>query len=186
MAYTPELKELIKIVEQTRPERVALKKRGGEFPLMSLQERERMLSYHPDYKEEGRRALKVGPSKGYRVAHEFADILEAWSRVKPEQVDLSSIDMETDVLIIGGGGAGTSAALLAAQNGAKVIIATKLRHGDANTMMAEGGIQAATKIEKDSPYYHYLDAMGGGHFKGDPDLVYTLVTEAPSVIKWLE
>jgi succinate dehydrogenase/fumarate reductase flavoprotein subunit len=186
MSYTPELKKLIKVVEQTRPERVALKKRGGEFPMMSLQERERMLSYHPDYKEEGRRALQVGPSKGYRVAHEFADILEAWSRVKPEQVDLSKVAMETDVLVIGGGGAGTSAALLAAQNGAKVIIATKLRHGDANTMMAEGGIQAATKIEKDSPYYHYLDAMGGGHFKGDPDLVYTLVTQAPSVIQWLE
>jgi succinate dehydrogenase / fumarate reductase flavoprotein subunit/L-aspartate oxidase len=186
MSYTPELKELIKVVEQTRSERVALKKRGGEFPMMSLQERERMLSYHPDYKEEGRRALKVGPSKGYRVAHEFADILEAWSRVKPEQVDLSKVTMETDVLIIGGGGAGTSAAILAAQNGAKVIIATKLRHGDANTMMAEGGIQAATKIEKDSPYYHYLDAMGGGHFKGDTDLVYTLATQAPSVIEWLE
>jgi succinate dehydrogenase/fumarate reductase flavoprotein subunit len=186
MSYTSELKELIKTVEKTRPERVALKKRGGEFPMMSLQEREKMLSYHPDYKEEGRRALKVGPSKGYRVAHEFADILEAWSRVNPEQVDLSQVDMETDVLVIGGGGAGTSAALLAAQNGAKVIIATKLRHGDANTMMAEGGIQAATKIEKDSPYYHYLDAMGGGHFRGDPDLVYTLVTKAPSVIKWLE
>jgi len=185
MPYTPELKALIKVVEQTRTERVALKKRGGEFPMMSLDERERMLAYHPDYKEEGRRALRVGPSKGYRIAHEFADILEAWSRVNPEQVDLSP-DIETDVLVIGGGGAGTSAALLAAQNGAQVIIATKLRHGDANTMMAEGGIQAATKVEKDSPYYHYLDAMGGGHFKGDPDLIYTLATQAPSVIQWLE
>jgi len=63
---------------------------------------------------------------------------------------------------------------------------TKLRHGDANTMMAEGGIQAATKIEKDSPYDHYLDAMGGGHFKCTPELVYTLVTQAPDVIQWLE
>ncbi len=186
MPYTPELKALIKVVEQTRSERVALKKRGGEFQMMSLDERERMLAYHPDYKEEGRRALRVGPSKGYRVAYEFADILEAWSRVNPEQVDLSCLDMETDVLVIGGGGAGTSAALLAAQQGANVIIATKLRHGDANTMMAEGGIQAATKIEKDSPYYHYLDAMGGGHFKGDPDLIHTLATQAPSVIQWLE
>jgi len=186
MPYTPELKESIKAVERTRPERVALKKRGGEFPMMSLAEREAMLRYHPDYKEEGRRALLVGPSKGYRVAHEFADILEAWSRVKPEAVDLSTVAIETDVLVIGGGGAGTSAAILAAENGAKVLIATKLRHGDANTMMAEGGIQAATKIDKDSPYYHYLDAMGGGHFRGDPDLVYTLAMEAPLVIAWLE
>ena len=186
MPYTPELKELIKVVERTRAERIALKKRGGEFPMMSLQEREIMLSYHPDYKQEGRRALAVGPSKGYRVAHEFADILEAWSRVQPDKVDLSAVAMETDVLVIGGGGAGTSASLLATENGAQVIVATKLRHGDANTMMAEGGIQAATKLSKDSPYYHYLDAMGGGHFKGDPDLIYTLVTEAPDVIAWLE
>jgi succinate dehydrogenase / fumarate reductase flavoprotein subunit/L-aspartate oxidase len=186
MPYTPELKELIKTVERTRPERAAMKKAGREFPMMSLQERERMLRYHPDYKEEGRRALLVGPSKGYRVAHEFADILEAWGRVDPDEVDLSRADIETDVLIVGGGGAGTSAALLAAHGGAKVTIATKLRHGDANTMMAEGGIQAATKVDKDSPYYHYLDAMGGGHFKGDPELVYTLAMEAPLVIEWLE
>ncbi len=153
---------------------------------MSLGEREEMLQYHPDYREEGRRALKVGPNKGYRVAHEFADMLEARSRVEPDMVDLSVVDMETDVLIIGAGGAGTAAALLAEEQGAKVTMATKLRHGDANTMMAEGGIQAATKIEKDTPCDHYLDVMGGGHFKCVPELVHTLVTQAPDVIQWLE
>ena len=186
MPYPPELKELIKVVERTRPERVAMKRRGEEFPFMSLEEREEMLRYHPDYREEGRRALKVGPNKGYRVAHEFADMLEARSRVEPSMVDLSVVDMETDVLIIGGGGAGTAAALLAEEQGANVTMATKLRHGDANTMMAEGGIQAATKMEKDSPYYHYLDVTGGGHFKCVPELVRTLVTQAPDVIQWLE
>ena len=53
-------------------------------------------------------------------------------------------------------------------------------------MMAEGGIQAASKLETDSPYYHYLDVMGGGHFTNDPDLVKTLVTDAPKVLAWLE
>ena len=43
------------------------------------------------------------------------------------------------------------------------MIVTKLRIGDANTMMAEGGIQAADK-ENDSPVQHYLDCFGGGHF----------------------
>ena len=187
MPYTEELKNLIKAVEKTRPERLARKKRGEEFPRMSLDESEEILQkYHPDYIEEGRRELKVGPSKGYRIAHEFADLLEAWSRLEPEQIDLSRKDIETDVLIIGGGGAGTAAALLAAQSGARVILATKLRHGDANTMMAEGGIQAATKIEKDSACMHYLDTLGGGHFKNEPELVQTLVTEAPDVIRWLE
>jgi succinate dehydrogenase/fumarate reductase flavoprotein subunit len=185
--YTPELKELIKIVEKTRPERVARKKRGEELPMLSLEERDEVLKeYHPDYRPEGRRALRVGVNKGYVIPDEFVDILEAWSRVEPDKVDLSEPDIETDVLIIGGGGAGTAAAILAEEQGARVVIATKLRHGDANTMMAEGGIQAATKTEKDSPYYHYLDVMGGGHFKCDPELVYTLVTQAPDVLQWLE
>jgi succinate dehydrogenase/fumarate reductase flavoprotein subunit len=186
MPYTEELKRLIKVVESTRAERVERKRHNQEVPFLSLDERKEMLRYHPDVKEEGRRELRVGPSKGYRIAHEMADVLEAKCRVNPEAIDLSHIDCETDVLIIGGGGAGTSAALLAEQNGARVMIATKLRHGDANTMMAEGGIQAATKGHKDSPYYHYLDVMGGGHFKNVPELVETLVNEAPDVIKWLE
>ena len=187
MPYTPELRELIKTVEKTRPERVARKKRGEEFPAMSLEERDEILKkYHPDYRQEGHRALRVGVNKGYVIPDEYVDVLEAWSRVEPDKVDLSTPDIETDVLIIGGGGAGTAAAILAEEQGARVVIATKLRHGDANTMMAEGGIQAASKTEKDSPYYHYLDVMGGGHFKCDPELVYTLVTQAPDVLKWLE
>ena len=184
--YPEVFRELINRVEKTRPERVARKRRGQELPLMSLQERQQILRYHPDYREEGKREIRVGPSKGYRVAHEFADCFEAWSRVDPGLVDLSGFDLETDVLVIGAGGAGTAAAMLAEENGASVVLATKLRHGDANTMMAEGGIQAASKITKDSVCHHYLDVMGGGHFKNDPELVYSLVTQAPDVLLWLE
>ncbi len=186
MPYPEELKRLIKKVEETRAVRVERKNRNEEVPFLDLDQRAEMLQHHPDVKEEGRREVKIGPSKGYKIAHEMADVLEAKTRVDPAKVDLSKIDYETDVLVIGGGGAGTSAALIAAQNGAKVIIATKLRHGDANTMMAEGGIQAATKGHKDSPYFHYLDIMGGGHFKNDPDLVETLALKAPDAIHWLE
>ncbi len=187
MPYPEEFKNLIKRVEKTRPRRIAGKKKGIEFPMMTLeQDQELLKKFHPDYREEGRRELKVGPSKGYRVAHEFADLIEARSRVAPDLVELSRVDIVTDILIIGGGGAGTAAALLAQEHGARVLLATKLRHGDANTMMAEGGIQAATKLEKDSVCIHYLDTLGGGHFKNVPELVYTLVTEAPDVIRWLE
>jgi succinate dehydrogenase/fumarate reductase flavoprotein subunit len=187
MPYIEELKNLIKAVEKTRPERLARKKRGEEFPRMSLDEADDILKkYHPDHKEEGRRELKVGLSKGYRIAHEFADLLEAGSRANPDAIDLSRVDVDTDILIIGGGGAGTAAAMLAEKNGARVVLATKLRHGDANTMMAEGGIQAASKTEKDSPCVHYLDTVGGGHFENEPELAQTLVTEAPDAIRWLE
>jgi succinate dehydrogenase/fumarate reductase flavoprotein subunit len=154
---------------------------------MSLAEKEnRLRKFHPSYKEGSLRELQVGPSKGYNVPPEICEILESWSRIDPDEVDLTRIAYETDVLIIGGGGAGTAAALLAQENGARVIIATKLRHGDANTMMAEGGIQVADQPGKDSPYYHYLDTIGGGHFANIPELVYTLVTHAPSVLRWLE
>ena len=187
MPYTKELKELIKRVEATRPARIEKKRRGEEFPVLSLKEREeRLRKYHPDFVEGARREIRVGPNKGYAISPEIVDLLEAKSRVNPETIDLNKIAYETDVLIIGGGGAGTAAALTAQENGAKVLIATKLRHGDANTMMAEGGIQAATKGTKDSPYYHYLDVLGGGHFNNVPELVYTLVTEAPKVLAWLE
>ena len=116
MPYPEELKRLIQRVEKTRMERVARKKRGEEFPAMSLLERTEILKYHPDFKEEGRREIRVGVSRGYRIANEMVDLLEARSRVDPDAVDLSHADYETDVLIIGGGGAGTAAAILAQES----------------------------------------------------------------------
>jgi succinate dehydrogenase/fumarate reductase flavoprotein subunit len=187
MPYTPELQKYIKIVEKTRSARVERKKKGQEFPAIPVDERPDILKkYHPDFKSGTRRKIKVGPNRGYAISNEYVDLLEARSRIDPKQIDLSRADCETDVLIIGGGGAGAAAALLAQEHGARVLLVTKLRLGDANTMMAEGGIQAATKRGKDSPYFHYLDVMGGGHFVNDPKLVRTLVREGPGVIGWLE
>jgi len=186
MAYTPELKELIKKVEATRPARVERARNGENYPALNLKEREEVLSaYHPDYQEDGKRAVTVGPNKGDVFQDIVAELLESKSIVRPEKVDLSKVDRETDVLVIGGGGAGTSAAILAANAGQKVIIATKLRHGDSNTIMAEGGIQAASQ-EGDSPFYHYLDTIGGGHFTNQPDLVAALAKDAPLSAAWLE
>ncbi len=111
--------------------------------------------------------------------------LEAPALIDPTLLDAALPEDSCDVLVIGGGGAGASAALLARENGAEVLLATKLRFGDANTMMAQGGIQAADK-ENDLPSIHYLDVLGGGAFTNDPDLVDALVTDAPQVIAWLE
>jgi len=155
------------------------------YPTMSLEEREQVLNaFHPDYIKEKMRAIRVGVSKGQRMPVELADIVEGRPHIDPD-FDLSQPAAETDVLVIGGGGAGASAALLAQENGAQVILVTKLRFGDANTMMAQGGIQAADR-PNDSPAIHYLDVIGGGHFTNVPELVEALVIDAPFVIKWLE
>ena len=178
--YTKELLESIKKVEAAREKNVALEPRR-----MTAEEKETLLrTYHPDYKEGEFAVLSIGPNKGEKVPTELAALLQGNSRVDPAEIDLENPDYDVDVLIIGGGGAGTSAAIEADNAGAKVMIVTKLRMGDANTMMAEGGIQAADK-ENDSPAIHYLDAFGGGHFAAKPELLYRLVTEAPEAIQWL-
>lgn len=181
MAYPPSMQESLKKVEATRPARLQ-----ETFPMMSPEEKKEVLRrFHPDYIETSMREIRIGPNKGGRAPLELVDMLEGRPILDPDALDLGQTDYETDVLIIGGGGAGSAAALMARQQGAKVIIATKLRHGDANTMMAQGGIQAADK-ENDSPALHYLDVMGGGHFVNDSDLVEVLVHDAPLVIQWLE
>jgi hypothetical protein len=156
-------------VAQSRNKRFELAKSGKPvFPPMSAEEREDVLSkFHPDYKSESRKKIRIGPNKGESITTEVADMLESHSRIKADLFDLSSPDYETDILIIGGGGAGTAAAIIAAQKGVKSIISTKLRLGDANSMMSQGGMQAAV-TPQDSPTRHYLDAMGGGHFDNKP------------------
>ncbi|MDH7511767.1 MAG: FAD-binding protein [Clostridiales bacterium] len=185
--YPEYMRESLTLVEKTRPKRLELEKSGKPvFRPMTAQEREDVLNrFHPDYQPEARRIIRVGPNKGESITTEVADMLESHSRIKPELIDLSKPDYETDILIIGGGGAGCAAAILAMQNGAKSIISTKLRLGDANSMMSQGGMQAAVKPQ-DSPTRHYLDALGGGHFDNKPDLVRALTEDGPEVVKWLE
>lgn len=182
--YPDSLLKSIEAVGATR------EKRAKEaFRKLSLEERDVLLKgSHPDYRPEGKRNLKIGPSKGAPVPHEVADLLEATPVVEGGQVNLSKVDFDTSILIIGGGGAGTVAALWANKAGvpaSEILIATKLRHGDSNSMMAQGGIQAADK-ENDSPPIHYLDAIGGGHFTNKPELVSALVGDGPAIIKWHE
>ena len=178
--YSQEFQESLKAVEAARKENIAY-----EPKRMTAKEKDDLLAaYHPDYKKSEFSELSIGPNKGEKVPHELCAMLEAHSRIKAEDVDLKNVAYDVDVLIIGGGGAGTSAAIEADNAGAKAMIVTKLRIGDANTMMAEGGIQAADK-ENDSPAIHFLDAFGGGHFAAKRDLLAKLVCDAPGAIKWL-
>ena len=138
--------------------------------------------YHPDYLGMHRN-ICIGPNKNDgNFPHELADLLEADSQLP---IDFEpSEDIETDVLIIGGGGAGASAALALEETGLRVHLATKLRLGDSNTVMAEGGIQASLGIN-DSPRRHFSDAYVGGHGQNNQDLLRILCESGSSAISWL-
>ena len=181
ISYSEDMRRSIDKATANRTERMK-----QSFPKLTPEKKKQLLTkFHPDYKPGTTRKLLVGPNRGEPVVNELGDIVESYSRINPEKTDLSRTDIETDVLIVGGGGAGAAAALAVQEEGARVLLCTKLRFGDANTMMAQGGIQAADK-ESDSPAAHYLDVMGGGGYTNIPGLVQTLVKDAPSVIEWLE
>ena len=178
--YSEQFKESLALVEAAREKNIAL-----EPTRMTAEQKETVLaSFHPDYKQDQFSVLTIGPNKGDKVPTELAEILQAHSRITKDSVCLECPDYDCDVLVIGGGGAGASAAIEAHEAGAKVMVVTKLRMGDANTMMAEGGIQAADK-PNDSPAIHFVDAFGGGHFAAKRELLSKLVCDAPEAIQWL-
>ena len=180
MAYPVGMKSSIEKVELTRKNRL-----HSECPRMAPDEKAVLLKgFHPDFKDGDKLKLRCGVNKGERVPKVMAEYIEAPSRLDLASVDLSQADYKTDVLVIGGGGGGATAALTASENGADVLIATKLRLGDSNTIMAEGGIGAATYPE-DSPVIHYIDTMVGGRFKNIPEVVEALVHDAPGIVSWL-
>lgn len=100
--YPESMQASIKKLEETR-----LLRAKEEVPMLSLKERQELLQgFHPDYREGGRREVKVGFNQGERVPHELADLFEGESVVRPEEVDLTHVREEVDVLVIGGGGGG--------------------------------------------------------------------------------
>ncbi|MEO0216792.1 MAG: FAD-binding protein [candidate division WOR-3 bacterium] len=181
--YPEYMRKLIDVVNKTRPQRKDYTPKA-----MTMAEREEVLKLcHPDYAPGGKRQILFGPNAGDLAPNEVVDLLEANPLIEPEEFQISDPDYSVDLLIIGGGLAGTSAALLANDNGVKaenILLVNKLRHGDSNSMMAEGGTQAADR-ENDSPVLHYIDTIGGGHFANKPEVVEALVNDAPFVMEWL-
>ena len=180
--YPEYMRKLINIVNRTR-----IKRKDYDPPAMSKEERKEVLNLHPDYAHGGKRKISIGQNKGDMGPNEVVDLLEAYPLIEEGEIDLSQIDYDVDILIIGGGLAGTTAAIWANDQGVpsdKILLTNKLRHGDSNSMMAEGGTQAADR-PNDSPLIHFLDAMGGGHFANKPDVVKGLVEDAPLIMHWL-
>ncbi|MBI3609757.1 MAG: FAD-binding protein [Nitrospirae bacterium] len=158
-------------------------RRKQTVPIQSPEERDRLVrAFHPDYKKEEYHKIQTGPNAGERTVREVAELLESDSPV-PADLDLTP-QYRVDVLVVGGGGAGATAALTAKALGADVLLVTKLRMGDSNTVMAQGGMQVAI-TEDDSPVTHFFDTLRGGHLKNDPKLLKVLVEEGPKAAQWL-
>ncbi len=180
--YPEYMRKFIDIVNKTRA------KRKDYTPIaMTMEQRDEVLKVHPDYAPGGKRSISIGLNKGDMAPNEVADLIEAYPLIQGNEVDLTKPDLSVDLLIIGGGLAGTAAAVWANDKGVdkdQILLVNKLRHGDANSIMAEGGTQAADR-ENDSPARHFLDAIGGGHFTNKPDVLRALVEDAPLIMKWL-
>jgi len=153
------------------------------MPVLSREEKDQLVQrFHPDYKKEAYGTIRLGPNKGEQTVHKVLDLLEGQSRMDTAMG--MAPERQVDVLIVGGGGAGATAALTAKAAGASVLMATKLRLGDSNTVMAEGGMQVAVSPE-DSPVRHFLDSFRGGHMANDRTLLKALVEAGPGIAKWL-
>lgn len=95
--------------------------------------------------------------------------------------------LSCDVLIIGGGSAGLRAAIEAYDNGSSVLIVSKSKRGNAHTVLATGGINAAlgTMDPEDSWMIHAADTLREGRFIADYKMVEILCKNGPDTIKEL-
>ena len=103
-----------------------------------------------------------------------------------------SVQIETDVVVIGSGGAGLSAAIMAARNGSKVLVVEKMSEIGGNTYRATAmyncvdqklqeplGIYDSEKIFFEETYY-------GGREKAKKELVEILTSQADEGKEFLE
>ncbi|MDH5424039.1 MAG: FAD-binding protein [Gammaproteobacteria bacterium] len=154
-----------------------------ERPLPDVSYENLLEKYHPDYYQDSCVTLNVGVNKGEICHAQLAELLQADARI--DEADLAGAPVvDTDLLVIGGGGAGCAAALTAAESGISVMLATKLRLGDSNTIMAEGGIQVSIN-KNDTPQQHFEDTIKSGHRQVENKLVAEMVMSAPDVVRWL-
>ncbi|MGH2531276.1 MAG: L-aspartate oxidase [Thermomicrobiales bacterium] len=90
----------------------------------------------------------------------------------------------SNVLVIGAGAAGLRAAIAAHEAGADVVVIGKSRRGDAHTVLAAGGINAAlgTVDPEDTWQQHFADTFKEGYRLPDPRVVEIMAREAPRAI----
>lgn len=94
----------------------------------------------------------------------------------------------TEIIIVGNGLAGLAAAITAAEAGAEVLLCSTNQPERSQSVMAEGGINAALDIkgQDDSPAQHMADTLRAGCDLADPQAVAGLTQAAPSIVAWAD
>lgn len=96
--------------------------------------------------------------------------------------------MKKTLLIVGAGLAGLSAAWTAAEQGHQAILVSAQPSERAQSVMAEGGINAAldTKGEGDTPQQHEADTLRAACGLANPQAVHGLTQAAPQLVRQLD
>ena len=87
------------------------------------------------------------------------------------------------MIIIGAGAAGLSAALEFAKNGVRSVLVSDMPSERAQSVMAEGGINAAIDRKTDSPELHAEETLKAGRYIADEKAVYRMTAAAPKIIE---
>jgi succinate dehydrogenase/fumarate reductase flavoprotein subunit len=98
------------------------------------------------------------------------------------------LQIETDVLVVGGGGAGMFAAISAARNGAQVVLIDKnvIGRGGATIMAQMTCASALGEQEPDGPDQHLIDTLEAGRGLCIENLSELLCENSPKRIRELE
>jgi succinate dehydrogenase / fumarate reductase flavoprotein subunit len=98
-----------------------------------------------------------------------------------------SVENRYDLLVIGAGIAGMSAVISAKERGMRVMMVSKTSPARAQSVMAQGGINAALgNVSEDSVRMHIEDTLKSSHGLANPEMVERMCSLAPSVIEKLE
>src|SRR3954467_3304795 len=97
----------------------------------------------------------------------------------------SRTSLRADVAVVGAGAAGLYTALVAAREGARVVLVSRSPLAEAASYWAQGGI-AAGEAEDDSPELHLDDTLKAGRGASRESAARVLCEEAPARVHDLE
>jgi len=108
-----------------------------------------------------------------------------------EEVAGQTIEMTTDVVVLGAGGAGVSAAVEAYDNGAKVVLLEKMPAIGGTTATSQGMVGAnESKYTKEMDVHHtfeemYANLMSNASYRLDPALTTITLEKSGETIDWM-